>query len=150
MVKSTSGLAVAVSWIVALVLETALALWTFKTRLAADGTSAARALSHASIWEALHLFCLAFIIPGWLIFIAYRYVRQVPLSSWSLGRPCVLWITIAMVFYCAMMVETAVAETILPVPLGIVVRLANAVCISAAAMAFALTSIWLWRQRRPV
>jgi hypothetical protein len=143
MAKLITGQKLAVFWMLALVFETVLALRTFKTRLATDGMSAERALVRGSAWEAAHLLLLGVVIPGVFLFITWRYLGQVRLERWSAPRILLTWSALAITLYLAMMLETAVTETILPLSVNTVVRGVYGVCVALAAGTLVLTLKWL-------
>ena len=143
MVGLMTGQKLALYWILALVCETILALRTFKTRLATEGMPADRALVHASLWEAAHLFLLAVLIPGCFLFVTWRYLWRSPLDQWSIQRIGLAWLASVITFYLAMMVETVATETILPLDSGPIVQGAYGICIALAAAILAVTLKWL-------
>lgn len=109
-----SGRKLALVWILAVSLNTVLALYTFKLRLVSEGMAADQALARASVWEAVHVFAIVGLIPGCVVVATWAYLRSQRVADWTAKKIVIFWLLIPMVFYFVVLAEGVVTETILP------------------------------------
>jgi hypothetical protein len=141
MKASVSGRKLALAWILALSLSTVLALGTFKTRLVSEGMAADQALARASAWEAVHILLVGLIPAGFLV-VTLAYLRAERVADWTVGRILVVWLAVPIAFYFVVLMESVLAETILPLDNCCVLPLAYGICFILVAAATVVTLHW--------
>jgi hypothetical protein len=102
-------------WIGSVVIESMLALFTFKIRLASSGMDADRAYLLGRVWQGVHLVLVVALIPGMLLAVIWRYLRRRPIGDWRGDRIAVAWLVVPTTWYLALMAEIVLSDTILPV-----------------------------------
>jgi hypothetical protein len=133
----------AAAWLLTLILQTILAVQTFKTRLVPEGMVATRALVLGSVWEAVHLLLLAVIIPGWALYATARFLRGAPLRAWRADQLLLIWLAVPMLLFMAVLTDGALAETILRIPHLPILAVAYGAVVAVAAAATAVTVLRL-------